>query len=40
MRDEAFNTAKNPKYDEYQRGLASVVYRFSDEKTSPLSYAK
>ena len=40
MRNETFNTAKNPKYDEYQRGLASMVYRFSDEKTSPLSYAK
>ena len=23
--DRAFNIAKNPKYDEYQRGLASMV---------------
>ena len=23
LRDKAFNIAKNPKYDEYQRGLAS-----------------
>ena len=23
LRDKAFNTAKNPKYDGYQRGLAS-----------------
>ena len=23
--DYAFNVAKNPKYDEYQRGLASMV---------------
>ena len=26
LRDKAFNIAKNPKYDGYQRGLASVVY--------------
>ena len=34
LRDEAFNIAKNPKYDEYQRGLASVVYKFFDKKFS------
>ena len=27
LRDKAFNIAKNPKYDGYQRGLASKVYR-------------
>ena len=32
MRDKAFNIAKNPKYDVYQRGLASMVYIFSDKK--------
>ena len=26
LRDKAFNIAKNPKYDGYQRGLASIVY--------------
>ena len=26
--DKAFDTAKNPKYDGYQRGLASMVYKF------------
>ena len=26
--DKAFNIAKNPKYDGYQRGLASMVYEF------------
>ena len=26
--DKAFNIAKNPKYDEYQRRLASMVYNF------------
>ena len=28
LRDKAFNNAKNTKYDEYQRGLASIVYNF------------
>ena len=32
--DKAFNIAKNPKYDGYQRGLASMVYNFFDKKTS------
>ena len=32
MRDKAFNIAKNPKYDGYQRGLASVVYKLFDNK--------
>ena len=33
-RDKAFNTAKNPKYDGYQRGLASMVYKFFDKKSA------
>ena len=28
LRDKAFNIAKNPKYDGYQRGLASMVYKY------------
>ena len=28
LRDKAFNIAKNPKYDGYQRALASMVYNF------------
>ena len=32
--DKAFNIAKNAKYDRYQRGLASMVYKFFDKKTS------
>ena len=32
MRDKAFDIAKNPKYDEYQRGLASMVYTFFGKK--------
>ena len=31
--DKAFNIAKNPKYDGYQRGLASMVYKFFDKKS-------
>ena len=27
LHDKAFNIAKNAKYDGYQRGLASVVYK-------------
>ena len=39
MRDKAFNIAKNPKYDGYQRGLASMVYKCFDKKTSA-TYAR
>ena len=28
LRDKSFNIAKNPKYDGYQRGLSSMVYKF------------
>ena len=34
LRDRAFNVAKDPKYDGYQRGLASMVYKFFDKKTA------
>ena len=30
LHDKAFNIAKDPKYDGYQRGLASMVYKFCD----------
>ena len=33
LRDKAFNIAKNPKYDGYLHGLASMVYQFFDRKT-------
>ena len=33
LRDKALNIAKNPKYDGYQRGLASMVYKFFDKKS-------
>ena len=31
--DKVFNIARNPKYDGYQRGLVSMVYKFFDKKT-------
>ena len=34
LRDKAFNIAKNPKYDGYQREIASMVYKFFDKKSS------
>ena len=34
LRDKAFNIAKSPKYDGYQRGLASMVYNFFDKKSA------
>ena len=33
LRNKAFNIAKAPKYDEYQRGLASLVYKSFDKKS-------
>ena len=32
--DKAFNIAKNPKYEIYQGGLASMVNKFFDKKKS------
>ena len=34
LRDKAFNIAKDPKFGGYQRGLASMVYKFYDKKTT------
>ena len=33
LRDEAFNIAKKPKYDGYQRGPASMVYKVFNKKS-------
>ena len=33
LRDKAFNIAKDPKYIGYQKGLASMAYKFFDKKT-------
>ena len=32
MKDRAYEIALNPKYDRYQRGLPSGVYKFFDKK--------
>ena len=34
LRDKAFKIASDPEYDGYQRGLASMVYKFFDKKSS------
>ena len=31
--NKAFNIAKNPKYDGYQRSFASMVYNFLDKNS-------
>ena len=36
-RDKAFKTASDPKYDGYQRGLASLVYKFFDKNLASLN---
>ena len=33
LKDKTFNIAKDPKYDGYQRGLASMVHQFYNRKT-------
>ena len=32
LKDKAYSIASNPEYDGYQRGLASMVYKFFDKK--------
>ena len=34
LRDKAFKIASDPKYDGYERGLASMVYKIFDKKSS------
>ena len=34
LRDKAFNIAKTPKYDGYQRGLVSMVFKSFDKMVS------
>ena len=34
LRDKVLNIAKDPEYDGYQRGLASMIYSFFDKKTA------
>ena len=34
LRDKAYDIASNPEYDGYQGGLASMVYKFFDKKST------
>ena len=34
LKDKVFKIASDPKYDGYQRGLASMVYKFFDKKST------
>ena len=34
LRGKAFKIASDPKYDGYQRGLVSMVYKLFDKKSS------
>ena len=36
LKNRAFNIANDPKYDGYQRGLASMAYKFFDSKVASL----
>ena len=40
LRDKAYNIASNPEYDGYQRGLASMVYKFFDKKSMESGFVK
>ena len=37
LKDKAFNIAKNTKYDGYQRGISSMVYKFFYKKSASLT---
>ena len=36
LKNSAYDIASNPKYDGYQRGLTSMVYKFFGSKVAPL----
>ena len=40
LRDKAYDIASNPKYDGYQRGLGSKVYKFFDKKSMGSGFKK
>ena len=40
LRDKAYDIASNPKYNGYQRGLASMVYKFFDKKSTGSGFKK
>ena len=36
LNDRSYEFARSPKYDGYQRGLASMAYNFFDKKTGSI----
>ena len=40
FKDKAYNIASNPEYDGYQRGLARMVYKFFDKKSTGSGFKK
>ena len=40
LKDKAIKIASDPKYDGYQRGLASIVYKFFDKKSASFNKSK
>ena len=40
LRDKAYDFATNPEYDGYQRGLASMVYKSFDKKSTGSGFKK
>ena len=40
LKHKAYNIASNPEYDGYQRGLASMVYKFFDKKSVESGFVK
>ena len=40
LKDKAFKIASNPKYDGYQRGLSSMLYKFFDKKSALFDKSK
>ena len=40
LKDKAYDIASNPEYDGYQRGIASMVYKFFDKKSIGSGFAR
>ena len=40
LKDKAYDIASSPEYDGYQRGLASMVYKFFDKKSTGSGFKK
>ena len=40
LKDKAYDIASNPEHDGYQRGLASILYKFFDKKSTGSGFKK